>query len=191
MSRGRFVPITVIATLVASGTIILARGAFPSSDGRFWACVNAENGNVRIIDPTTTSCRTNEILISWNQTGTAGASGATGAAGTNGATGATGVAGTNGATGPDGAIGATGPQGSTGANGTNGNTGAQGPVGAAGAIGATGPLGATGAQGATGATGPANVAALQGSPCSYSGVSGIIQVSYSGTGIVQLACVAP
>ena len=108
MSRGRFVPITVIATLVASGTIILARGAFPSSDGRFWACVNAENGNVRIIDPTTTSCRTNEILVYWNQTGTAGASGATGVAGTNGATGATGVAGANGAVGSSGAIESTG-----------------------------------------------------------------------------------
>src|SRR5438034_4935443 len=132
MSRGRFVPITVIATLVASGTIIVARGAFPSSDGRFWACVNAENGNVRIIDPTTTSCRTNEMLVYWNQTGTAGASGATGIAGTNGATGATGIAGANGASGIDGAIGATGPQGNTGAQGALGNTGAQGNSGATG-----------------------------------------------------------
>jgi Collagen triple helix repeat (20 copies) len=98
------------------------------------ACVNMNNGQVRIVGATE-SCRVPEAAVTWNVTGPSGATGPTGAAG---------------ATGPAGAVGATGPTGAAGATGPTGAAGATGPTGA---TGATGPTGATGATGPTGVTG--------------------------------------
>jgi hypothetical protein len=92
-------------------------------------------------------------MVSWNNIGPAGATGATGPAGAKGDTGATGATGPAGAKGDTGATGATGPAGATGATGAKGDTGATGAKGDTGATGAKGDTGATGPAGATGATG--------------------------------------
>ena len=85
--------------------------------------------------------------------------------------------------GPAGLQGATGPAGATGAEGP------AGPAGPAGATGPAGPAGPAGATGAQGATGPSDLAALQGSPCTFNGNPSTLSVSTnSTTGVVTLTC---
>jgi hypothetical protein len=73
-------------------------------------------------------------MVSWNNIGPAGATGATGPAGAKGDTGATGPAGAKGDTG---ATGPAGAKGDTGATGAKGDTGATGATGASGGSGST------------------------------------------------------
>ena len=73
-----------------------------------------------------------------------------------------------------------------------GAVGPTGPVGAAGAQGPAGPKGATGAQGPPGPAGPALASfdALAGLPCTNAGQAGTISISYDGSGLAQIRCVA-
>ena len=122
----------------AAAAVTTAAGvAFASSPGGGVIIACASSNNLRLADAS--GCKANETAISWDQTGPAGATGATGDAGATGA------------------AGATGPTGAAGTAGAAGPTGATGPSGAAGATGATGP---TGASGVTGPTGPAGAGSL-------------------------------
>jgi len=149
---------------------MLAGSVARAQSGVINACVNRNNGQVRIVSAGE-ACRVPEIAVTWNAAGPSGATGPTGA------TGATGAAGPTGATGATGPAGPTGVTGATGATGATGPAGATGPTGAAGATGATGATGETGPTGATGATGPAGATG----PTGPSGVTGqtFFQVSQS------------
>jgi hypothetical protein len=103
----------VVSTIVV--TLLLLTGRLPQSSAQvsatvtFYACETTSTGAIRMVTATT-SCKTGETKISWNQVGPQGPKGATGATGAKGATGATG------------AIGATGAAGATGAQGTRRTT---------------------------------------------------------------------
>ena len=73
-----------------------------------------------------------------------------------------------------------------------GAEGPRGPAGAAGPPGPAGPKGATGAQGPQGPAGPALASfdALAGLPCTNAGQAGTISISYDGSGLAQIRCVA-
>ena len=74
-------------------------------------CYTKSGGTLRVVDTSTTSCRSGETSIAWNQTGPQGPQGIQGIAGTNGTNGTNGVDGTNGTNGTNGAPGAPGPAG--------------------------------------------------------------------------------
>lgn len=160
---------TVVAAVAIVGGGIAVAGAVsstPSPSVVYSACVNKATGipyNITING--TPKCLPKDTVISWNAQGPQGIQG---------------VQGVQGATGPKGA---TGPEGATGSPGAAGATGPRG---------ATGPKGATGtkgAAGATGAPGPANLAALQGSPCTFDGNASTLNVSQDPTtGVVTLTC---
>lgn len=103
---------------------------------------NNGGGQLRIIDASAGgSCRRNEKLLTWNQTGPQGVGGSAGATGATGAIGQTGVPGAKGDTGPQGLTGAAGAAGAVGQSGPMGVPGAKGDTGAQGAPGAAGGLG--------------------------------------------------
>jgi hypothetical protein len=130
--RGRFsrlaVAVIAVAVVAIAGAVTYAVADI-GGGGVINGCFKSQNGQLRLIDPATDSCNPSERSISWNQTGPAGAKGATGARGVTGATGPPGAKGATGANGTNGAKGATGPKGATGANGLNGAKGATGPRG--------------------------------------------------------------
>lgn len=105
-------------------------------------CYNKTNGSLRVAADGS-GCATNEVAISWNVEGPAGATGPQGPAG---------PAGPSGPAGPIGPAGATGPAGPAGAMGA---VGPMGPAGPAGPAGATGIAGAVGPMGPAGPAGPA------------------------------------
>lgn len=82
---GRFTRVALVSAgvLALGGTVAWAAGALPvfvGSDGAITACVQNDNGNVRIIDPTSTkkdlnSCRSNETQIAFDQQGPPGPQG--------------------------------------------------------------------------------------------------------------------
>ncbi len=79
--------------------------------------------------------------------------------------------------------------GQVGPTGTTGATGATGAAGATGAPGATGGAGAPGQQGPPGPAGPSDIAALQGTPCTYQGFPSTIDVSQDpSSGVVTITC---
>jgi hypothetical protein len=53
--------------LIASGAIVLA--SIPDSNELIHGCFMTANGQLRVIDPATGSCRPSETAITWNQTG--------------------------------------------------------------------------------------------------------------------------
>lgn len=78
---------------------------------------------------------------------------------------------------------AQGPQGAQGAQGT------QGPKGDTGSPGVPGTPGTPGSKGDTGPAGPSNLAALQGSPCTFAGNASTVNVTQDPTtGAVSLTC---
>src|SRR5207244_11164315 len=79
-----------------------------STPGVLEACVNPGNGNMRLVDSSTT-CHDNESRVSWDITGPAGPPGPTGPTGPTGPAGDTGPAGATGGAGATGATGAIGP----------------------------------------------------------------------------------
>lgn len=93
---------TMALVLAMSGGAVAATGGF-SSGGTLRACANQE-GAIRLLKAGK-SCKKGQTVVTWNQTGPAGAKGATGA------TGATGAAGAPGAAGPKGTEGTEGPPG--------------------------------------------------------------------------------
>jgi len=79
-----------------------------------------------------------------------------------------------------------------GARGATGPAGPQGPVGPTGPAGPAGPKGETGAQGPQGPAGPGLVSfdSLAGLGCTIGGQAGAIAISYDGSGLAQIKCVA-
>ncbi|MEP7053788.1 MAG: hypothetical protein ABI912_00890 [Actinomycetota bacterium] len=113
-TRSRAVVTAVVAGLALSAGIAYA--AIPSG-GVISGCYLKSGGTLRVIDPSTTSCKSGETSLQWNQTGPAGPQG---------------IQGPVGATGPQGTVGPAGPAGADGAPGADGATGATGPIGPAG-----------------------------------------------------------
>ena len=77
------------ALIAAGGVLTIAIGGFavasiPTSNGTFHGCyqkTGLDKGDLRIIDPSNTTCRANETAISRNQQGQPGVPGATGPSG--------------------------------------------------------------------------------------------------------------
>ena len=180
----------VVTAAVTSGGFALA--STPSTGNTYYACAS---GNMIIpgtmkVSSTPPVCASGTNLVSWNQTGPAGAQGPIGPAGTTGPQGPAGAMGAVGPAGPAGAPGAIGAQGVQGLTGNTGATGAPGAPGADGAPGATGAQGVQGLTGNTGATGP------QGPPgpalaCDVGPIPGTVQVNTDATGAITLTCVTP
>ena len=72
---------------VAGGGVLVLLGAsvavasIPDSSGVIHGCYKTANGQLRIIDTASDSCRPSETAISWNQTGAQGPPGQPGPAG--------------------------------------------------------------------------------------------------------------
>lgn len=148
----------------------VAWATIPASNGVIKACYQQNGGQLRVIDGAET-CRSSELPISWNQTGSQGSQGPTGLRGLLGPTGPPGVQGQQGQQGQQGIPGPNGvnvtstplaigdPNCPTGgsqlvaAGGTtyacNGAAGARGSSGATGDRGQQGPAGPTGPSGST------------------------------------------
>jgi Collagen triple helix repeat (20 copies) len=150
-----------LATVLAvPGATAWASSAHDRPTDRIHACVDRQNGQVRVVSPED-ACRRHEQALDWSRQGPAGPAGAagpqgdTGPAGPKGEAGAAGPQGGTGPAGPKGEAGAAGPQGDAGPKGEAGAAGPPGAVGPAGAQGSTGPAGPQGSTGPRGATGPA------------------------------------
>jgi hypothetical protein len=76
----------------------------------YYGCVTTSTGAIRIVTATTT-CKTTEHKIQWDQTGPQGPQGPAGPQGPQGSKGATGAQGPTGPSGPQGPAGAQGPPG--------------------------------------------------------------------------------
>lgn len=176
----------VLLLLGTSATWVFAQVV--SSDGVIYACMNPNDGEIRIVsDPE--SCKKNEGLLSWNimgpkgdkgDPGEAGPAGPEGPAGKDGATGPAGPAGTNGLacwdlsgdgiqdavedTNQDGRWDAADCKGEQGLQGIQGVQGEAGPEGLVGPIGPQGEPGQIGPQGPQGEQGPQGDPGLQGPP---------------------------
>ena len=128
------------------------------------ACVNGNNGNVRIVG-SANDCREPEYYMAWNvagQPGPQGVQGETGPTGAQGEPGAQGIQGVQGETGPTGAQGEPGPQGIQGVQGEIGPTGPQGEPG---------PQGIQGVQGNPGFNALIDTTPIaSGDTCSQGGV---------------------
>lgn len=80
---------------LATSLALPAIAAIPDATGVIHACYNVTNGNLRVIDPSTASCRIGEAPLQWNvqeQPGTPGAPGAPGSPGAAGPAGPPGIA---------------------------------------------------------------------------------------------------
>lgn len=109
----------LVAGAVAAAIALTASVAFAAipSGGVISGCYTRSGGTLRVVDSSTTACRSGETAIQWNQTGPAGPQGLVGPAGP------------------------LGPQGPDGAQGIPGQAGAAGPMGPQGVMGAAGPPG--------------------------------------------------
>jgi hypothetical protein len=168
-----------VSLVTLSGSALLA--ADPTATAVYTGCLNKLTGvpyNVAVGSQPMARCLAKDLMISWNQMGPKGDTGAQGPAGPQGEPG---VAGATGLTGPEGDPGEQGPQGDTGA------TGAQGPAGDA------GPNGDPGQQGPKGDPGiVATIGDLNGTPCDLpNGTKGTLDVTTAADGAISLACVAP
>jgi Collagen triple helix repeat (20 copies) len=137
----------VAALLVVGGT---ALATIPGGDGVIKSCYTKGTGALRVIDSSTSQCKTGEAALSWNQKGPKGDTGAQGPRGYDGQTGPTGPAGADGLPGPEGQQGDPGPEGLQGVPGPRGLVGPTGPAGQTGPAGPAGPQGDTGPQGPAG-----------------------------------------
>jgi len=155
--------------LMGSGVVMASAATKSNSGTTYYACLRSVGGVLYGVKTTAaTRCHRKDKAVTWNQTGPTGPAGITGATGSTGATGL------------------VGPQGVPGASGPIGPAGVQGQTGS---IGAQGQAGVTGAPGLPGPTGPSNLSALQGSPCTFHGVSSTVQVNQdSATGNVSIVC---
>jgi hypothetical protein len=85
--------IAVLAVLIGL-TAPVVYAAIPDANGVIHGCYNANNGNTRIIDTATSSCRNPEVAVQWGQQGPSGPAGQTGPQGAQGPAGPQGPAGT-------------------------------------------------------------------------------------------------
>ncbi|HEY2769127.1 MAG TPA: hypothetical protein VGI87_01055 [Solirubrobacteraceae bacterium] len=125
------IALAAVGVVAGGGAAVSAATSTPPSSTVYEGCLNRSLGalyNVQVNPSSAPRCLRGDTLISWNQTGPAGAAGPkgdTGPAGPKGDTGPAGAAGPKGDTGPagpQGQAGPQGPQGSTGPAGANGNT---------------------------------------------------------------------
>jgi hypothetical protein len=115
------------AAAIAVGLGLMA-GKAEAQAGVIYACVNANNGNTRIVGATEV-CRNPEIRMQWNATGSQGPQGPAGPQGPQGETGPQGPQGETGPQGPQGETGPQGPQGEIGPEGPEGEQGEKGEPG--------------------------------------------------------------
>lgn len=138
------------ATALAGG---IALAAIPDAGGVINACYRVseddQKGQLRVVNDAA-NCRTNELPISWNQTGPQGTQGPKGDKGDTGPQGPQGDPGPQGERGPQGE---GGPQGERGPQGVQGPQGDQGPPGQPGQNGRDGTDGVDGTNGTDGADG--------------------------------------
>jgi hypothetical protein len=108
-TRRTFLFAALLITAVTLGTgIAMAAGVtlpFSGDGNTINGCYNSSAGTLRVLTPTTPTCATGYVPITWNQTGPQG---------------------------PAGSAGPQGPQGNPGTNGSDGATGPAGPAGPAG-----------------------------------------------------------
>jgi collagen triple helix repeat protein len=153
-----------LVAVVAAGSSAVAFAANQQPASTVYkGCLTHATGtvyNIHLNPSTAPKCLSQDTQITWNQTGPAGAPGATGAPGAQGRKGDTGLQGPTGIAGPKGPTGIAGPKGDTG---TVGPQGATGSAGLTGSPGATGTIGLTGPQGAKGDIGPQGPAGAAGS----------------------------
>jgi hypothetical protein len=71
----------VVATALAGG---IAWAAIPGAGGVISGCYQKVEGQLRVIDPGTTSCRDSEVAIVWNEQGVKGDKGDPGTPGSDG-----------------------------------------------------------------------------------------------------------
>ncbi len=109
--QGRGRRTLVLSTMTVLFMSIIAFASIPGANGIIYGCYSNSNGTLRVIDNSTTQCKSNETALNFNQTGLPGPQGLQGP---QGATGATGAAGPQGPAGPEGLQGATGPAGASG-----------------------------------------------------------------------------
>lgn len=109
--RLRRILVLGVAVVAGSAAAGIAYASIPDTAGVIHGCYQKNAGLLRVIDPSTDSCRSSEVALSWNQKGPAGAPGAPGPAGAQGPIGPTGGPGATGPTGP------AGPRGDTGTPG--------------------------------------------------------------------------
>src|SRR2546423_1802703 len=70
-----------VASVLSGG---IAWAAIPGGGGVINGCYQKNEGQLRVIDPATTACRSSEVPISWNAQGIEGAKGDPGAPGRDG-----------------------------------------------------------------------------------------------------------
>jgi Collagen triple helix repeat (20 copies) len=142
MQRGAKFGAATGGLVLAAGGVAAASGGIPGADGVIQGCYQKQDGQLRVVSQGST-CRHDEVGLTWNQQGPTGPAGQTGVTGDAGPTGPAGQTGATGDAGP------TGPTGQTGATGDAGPTGPAGQTGATGDAGPTGPTGPSGAGGTT------------------------------------------
>jgi hypothetical protein len=125
---------TRVSGIAGAFVVTLALAPISADAQQIFACVNANNGAVRIVAQGV-ACRTPESLITWNVVGPQGPPGPAGPAG------ALGLPGPQGPAGPAGAQGSAGQQGPAGPQGMRGEPGERGPFGPAGPPGSKGEPG--------------------------------------------------
>lgn len=111
-----------VAAVALAGT---AHAAIPDGNGVIHACYAKSGGVLRVVDASTTSCKSGEVTLDWNRQGTPGAPGPAGPQG---------VPGVPGPIGPQGDPGPVGPQGDPGVPGVPGAIGPQGAPGLPGGV---------------------------------------------------------
>ncbi len=88
----------VVATVLAGG---IAWGAIPGAGGVINGCYQKDEGQLRVIDPATDTCRPSEVAIVWNEQGVKGDKGDKGDPGAPGRDGLDGRDGTSVTVGPE------------------------------------------------------------------------------------------
>ena len=122
--QGRGRRTLVLSTMTVLFTGIIAFASIPGANGIIYGCYSNGSGILRVIDNSTTQCKSNETALNFNQTGPQGPQGVPGAPGPQGLKGDPGPAGPAGPTGP------IGPAGRDGRDGRDGEPGLQGAPGA-------------------------------------------------------------
>jgi len=89
--QGRGRRTLVLSTMTVLFMSIIAFASIPGANGVIYGCYSNSNGTLRVIDNSTTQCKSNETALNFNQTGPQGPRGLQGETGATGATGAPGT----------------------------------------------------------------------------------------------------
>ena len=89
--QGRGRRTLVLSTMTVLFMGIIAFASIPGANGVIYGCYTNSNGTLRVIDNSTTQCKSNETALNFNQTGPQGPRGLQGETGATGATGAPGT----------------------------------------------------------------------------------------------------